>query len=141
MRSSIGRILLWVIGSAAVVATSFFVTMQLLDYWLTPDDPSAVVIHVVDGTYGLSCKDFTPPSGKPNTVKAGNATASLVAVCDKAKSSCLYAVDATKIGDPANGCGKDFTATWRCGNDPKVNQFYLAVEAHGRSALLSCPAS
>ena len=140
MRSSIGRVLLMVIGGGAVVAISFFATNQILDYWLTPQDPNARVIHVVDATYGLVCKDFVPPSGKPNLVKVGNFTAVLTSACEKAKTTCLFAVDADKMGDPANGCGKDFIANWRCGSDPKVHQFYLTAEANGRSALLSCPA-
>jgi hypothetical protein len=140
MRSSIGRVLFTVIGGLAVVAISFFATMQTLDYWLTPQDPNADVIHVVDATYGLACKDFVPPSGQANLVKVGNVTAALASTCDKAKTTCLFAVDAVQIGDPANGCGKDFIANWRCGSDPKVHQFYLTPEANGRSALLSCPA-
>jgi hypothetical protein len=140
MGSSIGRVLFKVIGGFAVVAISFFATMQILDYWLTPLDPSASVIHVVDATYGLACKDFAPPSGKPNLVKVGNFTAALTSACDKAKTTCLFAVDAVQLGDPADGCAKDFIANWRCGNDPKVHQSYLAAEASGRSALLSCPA-
>jgi hypothetical protein len=140
MRSSIGRVLLMLIGGFAVVAISFFATMQILDYWLTPPDPSASVIHVVDATYGLACKDFAPPSGKPNLVKVGNFTAALTSACDNAKTTCLFAVDAVQLGDPANGCAKDFIANWRCGNDPKVHQSYLPAEASGRSALLSCPA-
>jgi hypothetical protein len=140
MRSSIGRVLFTVIGGLAVVAISFFATMQILDYWLTPQDPNADVIHVVEATYGLACKDFVPPSGQANLVKVGNVTAALTSTCDKAKTTCLFAVDAVQIGDPANGCGKDFIANWRCGGDPKVHQFYLTPEANGRSALLSCPA-
>jgi hypothetical protein len=140
MRSSIGRVLLMVIGGFAVVTVSFFATMQILDYWLAPQDPNANVIHVVDATYGLACKDFAPPPGKPNLVKVGNFTAALTSACDKAKTSCLFAVDAVQLGDPANGCAKDFIANWRCGNEPKVHQFYLTAEASGRSALLSCPA-
>jgi hypothetical protein len=140
MRSSIGWVLLRVIGGLAVVAISFFATMQILDYWLAPPDPNAAVIHVVDATYGLACKDFVPPSGLPNLVKIGNATAALTSACDKAKAACSFAVDAVKIGDPANGCGKDFVVNWRCGSDPKIHQFYLPAEASGRSALLSCPA-
>jgi hypothetical protein len=140
MRSSIGRALLVVIGGFAVVAISFFATMQILDHWLTPQDPNASVIHVVDATYGLACKDFVPPSGKPNLVKVGNVTAALTSTCDKAKTTCLFDVDAVQIGDPANGCAKDFIANWRCGSDQTVHQFYLTAEAHGRSALLSCPA-
>jgi hypothetical protein len=140
MRSSIGRVLFMVIGGFAVVAISFFATMQILDYWLTPQDPNADVIHVVDATYGLACKDFVPPSGQPNLVKVGNASAALTSTCDKAKTTCLFAVDVTQIGDPANGCGKDFVANWRCGSDQTVHQFYLTPEADGRSALLICPA-
>jgi hypothetical protein len=98
------------------------------------------VIHVVDANYGLTCKDFVPPSGRPNLVQVGNATAVLTSTCDKARTTCLFAVDEVQLGDPANGCGKDFIANWRCGSDPKIHQFYLTAEANGRSALLSCPA-
>ena len=140
MGSSIGRVLLMVIGGFAVVAISFFATMQIIDYWLTPQDPNADVIHVVDATYGLACKDFVPPSGKPNLVKVGNFSAALTSTCDKAKTNCLFAVDAVQIGDPADGCSKDFVANWRCGGDQTVHQFYLPAEASGRSAVLSCPA-
>jgi len=129
MRSSIGRVLLMVIGGFAVVAISFFATMQILDYWLTPQDPTASVIRVVDATYGLACKDFVPPAGRPNLVQVGNATAALTSACDKARTTCLFAVDAVQIGDPANGCGKDFVAHWRCGSDQEVHQFYLPPEA------------
>jgi hypothetical protein len=135
-----GRVLLMVIGGFAVVAISFFATMQILDYWLTPQDPTASVIHVVDASYGLACKDFVSPSGRPNLVQVGNATAALTSACDKARTTCLFVVDAVQIGDPANGCGKDFVANWRCGSDQKVHQFYLTPEASGRSALLNCPA-
>jgi hypothetical protein len=114
--------------------------MQVLDYWQTPEDPTSSVIHVVDATYGLACKDFTSPAGKPNLVKVGNVTAALAGACDKAKTTCLFAVDAVQIGDPADGCSKDFIANWRCGNDQTVHQFYLPAEASGRSAVLSCPA-
>ena len=75
MRSLIGRGLLMVIGGFAVVAISFFATMQILDSWLAPHDPNASVIHVVEATYGFACKDFVPPFGKPNMVKLGNVTA------------------------------------------------------------------
>ena len=140
MGSSIGRVLLMVIGGIAVVAVSFFATMRILDYWLTPLDPNASVIYVVNATYGQTCRDFVPPSGRPNLVKVGNFTAALTSACDKAKTTCRFAVDAVQLGDPAPGCGKDFVANWRCRSDPKVHPFYLTAEASGRSALLSCPA-
>ena len=140
MGSSIGRVLFRVIGGFAVVAISFFATMQILDSWLTPQDPNSSVIHVVDATYGLACKDFVPPPGHANQVKVGNVTAALTSACDKVKTTCMFAVDAVQIGDPATDCAKDFIANWRCGSDQKIHQFYLPPEAHGRSALLSCPA-
>jgi hypothetical protein len=140
MGSSIGRILLWIIGGLAVVAMSFFVTLQILDNWLTPQDPTAIVIHVVEATYGTSCKDFTPQPPHTNSVAAGNATAIVAKACDATRATCMFPVDVTKIGDPADGCGKDFVASWRCGNEQKVHQFYLSAEASGRTALFSCPA-
>jgi hypothetical protein len=133
-------VLLRVFGGIAVVAISFFATMQILDYWFTAQDPNASVIHVVDATYGLACRDFVPPSGQPSLVKVGNATALLVGACDNAKTTCIFTVDAAQVSDPASGCAKDFTATWRCGSDQNVHKFYLPAEAHGKSAVLSCPA-
>jgi hypothetical protein len=140
MRSSAARIALILAAGVGVVAISFFVTMQMLDFWLAPPDPNANVIHVVEATYGLSCKDFTPPPGHTNLVKLGNATAALARDCNTARTSCLFKIDDAKLGDPATDCGKDFAANWQCGSDPEIHSFYLAPEASGRSAFLSCPA-
>jgi len=129
-----------VTASLGVVAISFFATLHLVDYLLAPADPNASVIHVVEATYGLSCKDFTPPPGHPNLVKVGNATEALARECDTTRTSCLYKVDDAKLGDPATNCGKDFSASWRCGGDPEIHTFYLAAEAAGRSVFLSCSA-
>jgi len=139
MPSYVGRILVVILGGVAVVAISFFATMLLMDDWLRPSDPTASVIHVVEATYGQSCRDFTPPSGHTNSVKAGNATTALAKACDSSKASCIFDVDDKELGDPANNCGKDFIASWRCGGDPRIHQFYLPPEASGRSALLICP--
>jgi hypothetical protein len=140
MRSSMGRILGRVLGMLLVVATSFFVTMKLLDYWLTPPDPNANVIHVVAGTYGDVCKNFVPEPGKTNTVKFGNVTAALASACDKAEAACEFKVVVEQLGDPADGCDKDFIANWTCGNDQNAHRFYLPGEANGHSVLLICPA-
>ena len=141
MEWSAMRILLPLIAGIGVVAISFFVTLRLMDYWLAPPDPNASVIHVVESTYGLSCKDFTPPAGHSNQVKFGNITEAVAKACDMAKTSCPFAVDVDKLVDPATGCGKDFNVRWRCGADPEIHQFHLPAEASGRSALLSCPAN
>ena len=141
MRSSSGRVLLMVIGGFAVVAISFFATMHILDYWLSPQDPNASVIHVVDATYGLACKDFAPPSGKPNLVKVGNATTALTSACDRAKATCSFAVDVVQLGDPANGCGKDFSAEYFCTRLQETKTAFLPAEANGRSIVLTCAAT
>ena len=140
MRSSMGRILGNVLGALLVVATSFFVTMKFLDYWLAPSDPNASVIHVVAATYGLACEHFVPAPGKTNTAKFGNVTAALTKACDKTRSACVFDVDVGQLGDPADGCPKDFIANWRCGDDQNAHRFYLPAEASGRSVVLSCPA-
>src|SRR6516165_1601107 len=101
MRSSAMRILFIAIACPGVVAISFFVTLRLVDYWLTPSDPNASVIHVAEATYGLSCKDVTPPPGPANHVDIGQDTAAVAKACDMAKTSCVFAVDADKVGDPA----------------------------------------
>ena len=135
-----GRILSRVLGALLVVATSFFVTMKLLDYWLTPPDPNASVIHVVAGTYGDVCKNFVPPPGHANTAKFGNVTAALASACDKAKATCAFKVVVEQLGDPASGCEKDFIANWSCGSEQNTHRFYLPAEANGHSVLLVCPA-
>jgi len=127
-----------VFGGLAIVAASFWGTLLILNYWSTPEDPNADRIHVAEATYGNSCKDFVPPGGRANLVKSGNSTAAVSEICENKKASCSFTVDAAQLGDPASGCGKDFTVTWRCGADQALRKAYLPVEANERSAFLSC---
>jgi hypothetical protein len=117
---------------------SFFVPLRALDFWLTPPDPNASVIHVVEATYGQNCQDFTPPPGNANLVKAGNATAALAKACDTFRVDCTFNIDYTKIGDPAAGCAKNFIASWRCGSDQQVHRITVPAEASGHSVALVC---
>jgi len=140
MRSPWGRTAFRLIGALVVLGASFFVTLKLLDYWSAPLDPNADVIEVVEATYGKNCEAFTPPAGYPNLVKPGNATTAVAQVCNKTKGSCRYLVDLVKSSDPAPGCGKDFTVSWRCGADPTAHLSHLAGEANKKTAALICPA-
>ena len=86
-------------------------------------------IQVVSATYGASC-------GGP----AGNATADLKDKCE-GQDTCDYKVDVTVIGDPKQGCPKEFEATWKCGKDSEVHSAKIPAEAgFGKHAQLSCPA-
>lgn len=65
-------------------------------------------IKVVSGTFGRNC-----------SAKTGNATAPLSKACD-GHSSCDFTIDTTVLEDPAPGCGKDFAAEWKCGDNNAV---------------------
>jgi hypothetical protein len=90
----------------------------------------------VEATYGKDCQQIQPGNATP--VKDGNATAAVKAACRSEAASCLFVVDVIKLGDPANGCGKDFQVSWRCGVQPRLRQFYLPAEADRATALISC---
>jgi len=86
-------------------------------------------IQVVSATYGASC-------GAP----AGNATADLKDKCE-GQDACDYKVDVTVIGDPKQGCRKEFEAKWTCGNDSEVHTAMVPAEAgFGKHVQLSCAA-
>jgi hypothetical protein len=138
MRSTAGRVLIALFGGLAVVAASFGGAMAILHYGFAPQDPGAGVIHVVQATYCDNCQSYVTPAQFPNWARPGNVTAAVAAACDETKGSCLFTVDVTKLGDPAHGCGKEFSVTWRCGAAPSVHEAYLPAEAYTRTALLNC---
>jgi len=125
-------------GGLAVVVAAFWITREIVNYLSAPKDPSANTIYVMAATYGENCQSFVPRSGRVNLVKAGNATAAVTRACDNSKVICMFNVDVLKLGDPADGCGKDFIASWQCGVDRRVHQVYLPAEASGSTALVSC---
>jgi hypothetical protein len=127
-----------------VMAVSSWLTLQALDYLDSPGtrgaSGAAVPIAIVEASYGLSCKDFQSPAPSSNNVRPGNATADVAKHCDGQSGTCRYRVSVATLGDPANGCGKDFQVRWRCGESARVHEARLSAEAHGRSLSISCPA-
>lgn len=95
-------------------------------------------IHIVEATYGASCRNFVPPPGHKNLVKAGNATIIASLACDNTDVYCPVYVDPAKLGDPAAGCEKDFSVSWRCGSGQTVHHAYIAGNAMHFVAWLSC---
>lgn len=86
-------------------------------------------IQVVSATYGASC-------GAPE----GNATQDLKAKC-AGQDVCDYVVDVKVLGDPKQGCQKDYQAKWTCGSGTEVHTMAIPAEAgFGRQIELSCEA-
>ena len=133
----VGRILFKVIGGLAVVLASFWLSLEIMDYWSLP--PNASEIRILEATYGLNCREFAVPIGQVNRVKPGNATGMALEICGKATGSCSFAVDVGLMGDPAPGCRKDFLLKWRCGDLEQPRQLYIPGEANAHSAEATCP--
>lgn len=124
------RLVQFVIATALVLVVAFWAGSQLLR---KPE------IRVVEATYGLSCKDaqvLIP--GTVIAVKQGNATEFASKMCSGRTGTCTVPISATRLGDPAPGCGKDFQITWRCGTSEAVHRAVVEGEAHKKSASLSC---
>jgi hypothetical protein len=133
----VGRILLHILGGLVVVVAAFWLSLQVIDSWSDP--PNASEIRIVDATYGLNCRDLAVPAGQVNRVRQGNATAAALELCGRATGNCSFPIDVNRLGDPAPGCRKDFFMLWRCGDIEKPRQLYIAEEAHGKSAMVTCP--
>jgi len=85
-------------------------------------------VRDIVATYGASCG-----------VRTGNATSDVKRECT-GRQSCSYVVDVFKLGDPIDGCPKDFIVEWRCDSDGPTYRFEVPPEAGlgGRVATLSC---
>ncbi len=138
MAATTGRTIFWLAAGLAVLAGSFWITLQILDYW-APADPDADLIRVTEATYGMNCRGTAARSGQVSDVKAGNATVAIAEGCAGARKMCSFVVDVRRLGDPAPGCGKDLSVFWRCGADESIRRAYVAAEANAQMARLACP--
>jgi peptidoglycan/LPS O-acetylase OafA/YrhL len=121
-------------------ARSEYVGLKVHRFWFG-DRPE---VSVVSATYGLNCRDFTVPAGFQKWTIPGNVTRVLKQDCD-GRAQCSFVVDAGRIGDPANGCGKDFSVEYFCVTSqmPKVESRqtkaeFISAEANGKIASLTC---
>jgi hypothetical protein len=143
--------LLMIPGGAVVVFAAFFATMGLLNrFWPATGQSGATASQPAIQTSATASQSTSPTSaGSGITVrsatyggnckaKAGNATASIQSACS-GKSACDYMVDVSKLGDPAQGCGKAFTVEYACGAQTATKTADLPGEADKKLAHLSCP--
>lgn len=108
-------------GLLLIVVFSFATTLYVLDR-LSPESPP---IAVRSATYGGNCHGPT-----------GNATVKVQSACS-GKKVCDYHISVRELGDPANGCGKDFSVDYACGATAKTAG--AAGESDGKLVHLSCP--
>jgi hypothetical protein len=95
-------------------------------------------IDILDATYGQNCKKFQPQPPNINTVRDSNATALMTETCD-GKMHCEFTADSPPLSDPAGGCAKDFTASYRCPGDDRVRTISLPPAAKDPKVVLDCP--
>lgn len=128
-----------IVSGIVVAGCAFLITLFILDYWSTDDDPSANVIQIVDATYGMNCSNAAAGPGQIK-LSAGNVTEAVDKICGNASGQCQFVADVMQFGDPAPGCGKDLIINWRCGSAQKLHRINIAPEAHGKTVTLRCPA-
>lgn len=83
-------------------------------------------INVTAGTYGANC-------GQGH----GNMTGHLASSCN-GKAECSYTIDYHVIGDPADGCAKDYVAEWTCGDGVPRSVKVDAEAGRGSAIYLQC---
>jgi hypothetical protein len=94
-------------------------------------------IDVIAATYGSSCSNYRPKPPFSNTFRVGNATQVIRRLCFH-EAKCDVLLDVATLGDPANGCGKDFSVEYRCrGGGPPVT-IEVPAEADGKTIVLDC---
>ena len=126
-----------VLAGFGVMLASFWITLQVRDSRNSAPDQN--LIQVTEATYGMNCAGFAVPSGFENRVRKGNGTQKVLEICEAARDSCEFFVDVVELGDPAPGCGKDFSVSWRCGRAELVHRTSIAGEASGKPVALRCP--
>jgi hypothetical protein len=81
---------------------------------------------VATATYGRNCK-----------APQGNATRDVAESCD-GKSDCAYKIQLARLGDPAQGCAKDFAVSYFCPSETTTRYTKMSGPSDGRTVSLSC---
>lgn len=73
-------------------------------------------------------------------IAAGNATQQVSNLCN-GHPTCTFPVSVSTLGDPANGCLKNFKVDYTCGESQTVKTTTVPAEANGSGATLDCTGS
>jgi len=119
-------------------ASSAILLIGVLTCFALWNRPRPTLIDIVDATYGENCKSFVPAPPTINQFRPGNATDAVRQTC-AGSNPCNFAINVNRLGEPAGGCAKDFSVTYRCSAQVDVQIVRVAPEAHGKTAVLACP--
>ena len=117
-----------IVGAVALALGSFLATLAALDYFRAAPVPVIRLIKIEEATYGSNCG---------RRVGVGNATQFLAKACD-GHPSCKVLISVQEIGDPAQGCSKDFHTRFSCDGQQPAHFKYLKGEANGEALSLDC---
>ena len=115
----------------AIVVGSFFATLKVMEY-RDGNAPAEIArlnsIKIEEATYGENCS---------NGVKLGNATQYASKACN-GRAQCNILISVQELGDPAPGCGKDFSLRLRCNQQPLIRKMRINGEANGKTIHVDC---
>jgi hypothetical protein len=117
-----------ILGAIGLMLASFFATSFVFDYFQAKSPLVVSLIKIEQATYGGNCGP---------RVKAGNATEFLSKSCD-GRPSCNLRISVQELGDPAQGCGKDFSALFLCDPQGPARRRHVPGEANGSTLVLDC---
>src|SRR5258708_4305642 len=125
------KIILNAAGGLTIVIGSFLTTLKVMDYWTgvaATEIGSLNSIKIEEATYGANCA---------NGVKAGNATQYAAKSCD-GHALCNIFISVQELGDPAPGCGKDFSVRLMCNRQQPARRMHINGEANGSTVRIDC---
>ena len=88
--------------------------------------PAPGDVDVSEASYGRNCG-----------VSAGNVTRQVREDC-RDKRICSFRINVARLGDPASGCGKDFSVHYRCSRAERSTVLWIPPEANGHDVTLDC---
>jgi hypothetical protein len=94
-------------------------------------------ITVLSATYGANCQTPWSIIRSGGTASSGDERSYIQEAC-QAGRICNIQVDVIRMTDPAPGCAKDFTVSYRCTSDGRTTTVTIPKEANGRKLTLDC---
>lgn len=94
-------------------------------------------IIVLSATYGGNCPSLWSMVRSGGTAPSGDERSYVQEAC-RAGQTCKIRVDVIRMSDPAQGCAKDFSVSYRCRSDGRTTTVTLPKEANGKTVILDC---
>jgi hypothetical protein len=99
--------------------------------------PPDRTLDIVEATFGQNCQHHIPKPPVVNRFRQGNATQAMRDACS-GQTQCHFRVDYDKVPDPANGCDKDFSVSYRCRQGEPLMTATIPPKADYKMLNLDC---